>query len=284
MKCMNNIFGHPCGYCIACRLNRQREKQVRLVHECENWKDKVFLTLTYADECLPAGNTLVKRDVQLFLKRLRRAIEPLKIKYFACGEYGSDENTSRPHYHLIIYGISLTHPVFKKLNSIYGVNYYSLGNIWPFGFISVGDVTPERCAYVAKYCLKKLGGKMADDYYQGRLPEFSLCSRGIGLEWCLKHSERLNRDMMIRFGKKMVSIPRYYVDKTFDYLDKFRRSRFIKKRQDEALDREFIEIMNAGLNFDNPHAIEQYRRDKHESRLRSFGLNLQRKKGKTKNV
>ena len=67
MKCMNNIFGHPCGYCIACRLNRQREKQVRLVHECENWKDKVFLTLTYADECLPAGNTLVKRDVQLFL-------------------------------------------------------------------------------------------------------------------------------------------------------------------------------------------------------------------------
>ncbi|WP_209313267.1 MULTISPECIES: hypothetical protein [Enterobacterales] len=55
------------------------------MHETNCW-----LTLTYADEHLPWTEygfpTLDRRDVTLFLKRLRKAIAPLKIRYFGCGE------------------------------------------------------------------------------------------------------------------------------------------------------------------------------------------------------
>ncbi len=73
------------------------------------------MTLTYDDEHLPINDyvdsdgvihgkpTLRKRDVQLFLKRLRKNYKyDNHIKYFCCGEYGG--KTFRPHYHLIIFG------------------------------------------------------------------------------------------------------------------------------------------------------------------------------------
>lgn len=280
MHCLNNVFGHPCGYCMACRLNRQREKKVRLIHECENWKDKVFLTLTYDDEYIPAGCSLVKRDVQLFLKRLRKAIEPLRIKYFCCGEYG--ENTNRPHYHLIVYGLSVKHPVFKPLVQMKGA--VDLGSVWDLGYVMAAPVTPNHCNYVAKYCLKKLGGAKAEEYYQGREPEFSLSSRGIGLEWAKKHHDRLVRDMCVKIGKSVSAIPRYYVDKVFDLVDKVKRQRYIKKFQNEALNREMIEMMEAGIDFGKRHAIEQYRIDKNDATKRMLGIQLQNSKGKTKNV
>lgn len=288
MECMNNVFGHPCGYCMACRLNKQREKKVRLVHECENWKDKVFLTLTYAPAHLPTGNTLVKRDVQLFLKRLRRAIEPLKIKYFCCGEYGSEERSNRPHYHLIIYGLSVKHPVFKAIKNIPSENIteVDLGSIWDKGFATISPVTPAHCGYVAKYCLKKLGGELAEKEYAGRQPPFSLCSRGIGLAWAEKHRDRLVRDMCVRLGRQTMAIPRYYVDKVFDIVAKVKRSRFIKKSQNEALDRKFIEMMDAGIDWTDHKAVCQWYIDRNKARFALVyrKLQLQKNGGKTKNV
>lgn len=44
---------------------------------------------------------LRKRDLQLFIKRLRFYLPDYDIRYFACGEYGPDK--FRPHFHLIIY-------------------------------------------------------------------------------------------------------------------------------------------------------------------------------------
>ena len=66
--------------------------------------DNAFVTLTYADDQLPDGNSLCPEDVTKFLKRLRKRIDPVKIRYFLCGEYG-EGSTSRPHYHLILFGL-----------------------------------------------------------------------------------------------------------------------------------------------------------------------------------
>jgi hypothetical protein len=46
----------------------------------------------------------VKRDLQLFFKRLRKAYPDVKLRYFACGKYG--EQFARPHYHVILFGKS----------------------------------------------------------------------------------------------------------------------------------------------------------------------------------
>lgn len=45
------------------------------------------------------SHSLNKRDVQLFLKRLRNA--GFHFQYFGCGEYG--DLSARPHYHLLIF-------------------------------------------------------------------------------------------------------------------------------------------------------------------------------------
>jgi len=62
----------PCGRCIGCRLERSRQWAMRCVHESSLYDDNCFITLTYDDEFLPAGGTLVKRHFQLFIKRLRK--------------------------------------------------------------------------------------------------------------------------------------------------------------------------------------------------------------------
>src|SRR5882672_6540477 len=60
----------PCGRCVGCKLERSRQWAMRCVHESKLHKDNVFVTLTYDNENLPAGGTLIKRDLQLFMKRL----------------------------------------------------------------------------------------------------------------------------------------------------------------------------------------------------------------------
>ena len=97
----------PCGKCLPCRLNRTAEWTTRMLYELKSWRCASFVTLTYNDENLPIAengrSTLVKKDVQLFMKRLRK-YSGRELKYYAVGEYGSVEKTHRPHYHLIIFG------------------------------------------------------------------------------------------------------------------------------------------------------------------------------------
>ena len=96
----------PCGKCLHCRKKQRSEWAMRLYHELGYHQDSVFLTLTYNDKSLPKNDSLVKRDLQLFFKRLRKALpSDKKIKYFACGEYGDDKEC--PHYHAIVFGLGL---------------------------------------------------------------------------------------------------------------------------------------------------------------------------------
>ena len=50
------------------------------------------------------------------MKRLRKKLHPLKIRFFHCGEYG--DKTRRPHYHALIFGYSFPdRKLFKKSKS-----------------------------------------------------------------------------------------------------------------------------------------------------------------------
>src|SRR4051794_29862641 len=61
----------PCGQCIGCRLERSRQWAIRCSHEAKLHEENCFITLTYAPEHLPPGGTLVVKDFQDFMKRLR---------------------------------------------------------------------------------------------------------------------------------------------------------------------------------------------------------------------
>lgn len=215
MMCLHPGRFGACGKCRACRINAQRDKKVRICHEAEYYKDKCFLTLTY-DPARYDDSNLIKKDLQDFLKRLRRYIEPDRIKYFASGEYGESER-HHAHYHLILFGLSMHD---KRVFSEHKYNpgkdiWYVKCNAWDKGFCSVGPFNEARANYVAKYVIDKMNGHEAEAWYHGRTPEFCLSSRGLGLSWLNEHATLLKEEGFIHQGKKRVPLPRYYQDKLF---------------------------------------------------------------------
>lgn len=147
----------PCGQCIGCRLNKSMEWASRIMHETRFHEVSSFITLTYDDENLPADYSLNKKHFQDFMKRLRHETDE-KISYYHCGEYG--EEYKRPHYHAIVFGYDVPdRTLWKMSNDIPVYSSNTLDDIWGKGFTSIGNVTIESAAYVARYTMKKITGK-----------------------------------------------------------------------------------------------------------------------------
>ena len=200
----------PCGRCIGCRLERSRQWAARLVCEQSMHSCASFITCTYSSPPLVLGPdgverpSLCKRDGQLFLKRLRKHYSDINIRYYWAGEYG--EQTFRPHYHACIFGLDFSED--RVLFSSSGPNslYVSdtLTNIWGLGHCLIGECTFESAAYVARYCVKKVNGDLAESHYMGRVPEYAVMSRrpGIGGLWIEKYfSDCYPTDELVSRGR-----------------------------------------------------------------------------------
>lgn len=211
----------PCGSCVGCRLDRARDWTTRCMHEASLYDSNCVLTLTYSPENLPFDNSLNVVHFQKFIRELRRQYRGHRIRYFHCGEYG--EHLSRPHYHAILFNFDF--PDKKLWKTSGNTRLYhspSLEKIWGLGLCSIGDVTPESVAYVARYIVKKVGGEKADDHYGMdpktgalRTPEYITMSRrpGIGSDWYEKFSSDVfPTDSVVLKGRE-IRPPRYYTDK-----------------------------------------------------------------------
>lgn len=216
----------PCGQCVGCRGDRAAAWQVRCMHEAQVHGASCFLTLTYSDEALPQDNSVKLRDVQLFMKRLRKRFGS-GIRFFACGEYG--EQTFRPHYHVLIFGWDPPDKVyFCERNGYRVFTSAALSELWPHGLHEIGTVTPQSAGYCAQYVYKKRNGVGADDHYlrvspvdgvaYRVAPEFSTMSRGgraglggLGTEWFRRFaSDLFPADEVIVDGKRR-RVPDYYL-------------------------------------------------------------------------
>lgn len=206
----------PCGQCIGCRLEKSRQWAIRCVHEASLHKNNAFITLTYNNENLPKDGSIQKREMQLFMKRLRKQYGE-GIRFYGAGEYG--ELLGRPHYHIIVFNIYISDLVLISIRQ--GIKLYkseTLAKIWPFGYSSVGEVTFESAAYVARYVTKKINGDRSIDHYKGREPEFALMSRkpGIGHDWIEKYyNDVYVQDQLIMRNGKAMKPPKYY-DNIYD--------------------------------------------------------------------
>lgn len=204
-------------------MTKAKDWETRLYHEGQLHELSSFVTLTFADEHLPPDLSLSVRDLQLFMKRLRKRSG--KIRFFACGEYG-DQNF-RPHYHLILFGKDFADKVPWRKTGSGHVVYRSeeLEKLWPFGHAEIGTVTPQSCGYVARYCIKKVNGDRAKNHYTrihpetGELltvrPEFIVMSRnpGIGGEWYERYAcDAFPSDFVVVEGTKR-QVPRFYEKK-----------------------------------------------------------------------
>lgn len=219
----------PCGQCIGCRLERSRQWAMRCVHEASLHADNIFITLTYDNEHLPPHGSLFYRDYQLFMKRLlvhteRHTNRPIGIRFYMCGEYG--ENFGRPHYHAIMFNYDLEDKRLWRMergNPLYTSE--TLTDLWGKGHTSIGGVTFQSAAYVARYIMKKVTGPEAEDHYNvidretgevlsERKPEFTNMSRrpGIGSKWFDKYMDDVFPDDFVVLNGKKVTPPRYYTN------------------------------------------------------------------------
>ena len=186
MRCDNpyvnsNQQAYGCGQCLPCKINKRREWTHRLMLEATQWETNVFVTLTYDDEHLPEGGTLVPKHAQDWLRRLRKTT-PDKIRFFLVGEYG--DKSERPHYHAIIFNYPCclrgrTDHVTRMVSGSCCKVCDTVGRTWTFGSVDLGEVNKESAGYLCGYTVKKMTAP-DDVRLNGRHPEFSRQSNGGG--------------------------------------------------------------------------------------------------------
>jgi len=274
-------FQVPCQRCVGCLLDRSRDWAIRCVHENQQYNGiSCFITLTLSPESINSEGSLQKDLFPLFMKRLRKryvrtfkqsetlhGAETRSIRYFHCGEYGSSGN--RPHYHAILFGFMPDDLVEHSRR--HGVTLYtseSLSEVWSqeiqpeecrnyqdrfvferhgkyyvsLGYVTVGQVTWESAAYVARYVLKKQFGK---DRYEdldketgvitNRIPEFcSMSNRpGIGRAWVEKYWKDFYPKNYMLFKGKRIRPPKYY-DKVVEEFEPELLERVKSERRKQA--------------------------------------------------
>jgi len=94
---------------------------------------------------------------------------------------------------------------------------------WKAGQIDIGTVTPESCAYVAGYAMKKWYGrgktayevvnKETGEVTSERRPEFCVMSKGIGRDFMERYAGEIFERGSVMLDGRPRSIPRYYMRK-----------------------------------------------------------------------
>lgn len=217
------VFG--CGQCMPCRFNKRRIWSHRIMLEAGQYSDNTFVTLSYADDMLPHDGSVVPKHLQDWLKRLRKAYEPSRLRFFAVGEYG--DVSQRPHYHAAL---------FNFPNCIHGQSSYTarrdrcctwcnlVADTWTKGNVFLGTLEPSSAGYIAGYVTKKLTAAGSSDL-EGRHPEFARMSLrpGIGGDACFEIADVvLKYDLdqkagdvpaSLRHGRKELPLGRYLVQR-----------------------------------------------------------------------
>lgn len=162
-----------CCHCVLCQKKRRNRISSRAVLESINHQNPpLFVTLTYSQEHY---NFDVKdvtnhtREIQLFNKRLRKALQPYQLtyKYIFVSEFGS--KFGRLHYHALLFG--LNEPELMELENNQTIyrkpdapkQVYKLTNIiskaWNKGIIELEEAKDLSGKYVSKYIGKSSDGK-----------------------------------------------------------------------------------------------------------------------------
>lgn len=209
MKTDFRLIPVPCGKCPECVKSKINSWTFRIDKEIEVSTNPLFVTLTYNDENVPKVvdedtgeilQTLRKRDVQLFLKRLRKSYAKFsskQIRYYLVGEYGS--KSRRPHYHAII--LNLDKPELIQ-------------SAWGLGFDKSPMLRTGGISYVLKYISKPRAPKDA------RQPEFSLMSKGLGANYLTPrvvsyHRNNLATCYVSPKPRVRMAMPKYYKEKLY---------------------------------------------------------------------
>jgi hypothetical protein len=140
-----------CRKCKLCRRNRINDLVGRCIAESKFNNKTYAVTLTYANDAGVNAVTLVYKDVQDFLKRLRKRYN---VRYIVAGEYGTKKG--RAHWHIILF-FKGEYPEIKE-------NVRVNWKYWPYGFSYFQQPDWKGFQYVLKYVLKDTDLDSADSH------------------------------------------------------------------------------------------------------------------------
>jgi len=198
----------PCGRCAHCKKVRTDQWVFRLMEEDKVSTSSYFITLTYNTDHVPISEngfmTLCRKEGPKFWKRLRehasRKFPYAKpIKYYLCGEYGSQRK--RPHYHAIVFNVPDPELFYDA---------------WDKGKVDVGNVAGASIAYTVGYLAKE--SKIPLFERDDRVPEFSQMSKGLGKSYVDNmrqvnyHKADYTRQFVVDHQNKKIPMPKYYKD------------------------------------------------------------------------
>lgn len=228
------FFNVPCRQCMCCRLKKVQSLRMMsdlyLYDRYMNGQGASFVTLTYSDNFLPVSDsgviTLRKSDFQKFNKRFRinlmRSGLNVPYKFIACGEYG--DKLSRPHYHVIMLGIT------KSIaDEFVPLSWNHIKN----GISDVGSLARGGLNYVLKYCTKTSLGKDAKKLYDDNGVErpFICHSKSLELDYFERHLQEIEDDnFSLRHKGKLVVLPNYY-RKKYDVHNHFDKSAMLVQKR-----------------------------------------------------
>lgn len=199
-----------CGRCLNCLVAKESAltflAQKELLEVYKSGRGASFVTLTYDDSHIPITKdglvTLRKRDLQLWIKNMRRQMdyynEKIPFKYLACGELGSEK--SRPHYHICILG--LTDVQVSKYTK----------KLWKNGLCDIGALSAGGLRYVCKYLTKARPSKEIKKFRENLCIEnpFIIHSIGLGKDWINRNLQKIVDDeFTFNFNKKINLYPKY---------------------------------------------------------------------------
>lgn len=227
----------PCGKCYICLERRRMNWVFRNLAEFDKCYTCYFVTLTYSDENIPHKRvypgeytmpvefdsesllilrdkvyideefdipTYSLRDMQLFLKRLRKYSCCQDIRYFWVSEYGGE--TFRPHYHMILYNFPGNQEDLRL----------ALDKTWQKGFYYIGQGNEQTICYTCKYIL---GAAELPSFFDKPIMR---CSRNPAIGKCYLtpaivdyYRKRLQPYAISKEGVRC-SLPRYLRTKIFD--------------------------------------------------------------------
>ncbi len=181
------------------------------------------------------------------MKRFRKKYPDIQIRYYHSGEYGGDYG--RPHYHALIFNHNFKDlKFFKQINGVPLYTSKTLTKLWGLGHCSVGTITMDSAAYVARYIMKKQypdkrddGQAHADHYtfvdqetgeYHELIPEYSTMSRNIGKQWFLNNPKDVfPKDFLTLKGEKFKP-PKFY-DRLYEELHPKRMEKIKRQRTEK---------------------------------------------------
>lgn len=244
---------YPCGQCLGCRLDKQKQWSERCKYELKKHVKGAFVTITYDDLHLEFKEgckrpTLSREQFDKYIDRVTQASKEkygkdFRYKFFASNEYGG--KLLRPHAHILFFGLdwATDQDVIKKT--------------WKLGMTKILPVKISGIRYVVDYFSKEhVNGQLAIDRYdsQGLERPFISHSQGLGRGLYFEHREEILKTGKIMNGTKSILIPPYYKSLLSDYSDEntYAQTNSIQKNEKRMKQR----AKNAG--YDN---VKEYEED-----------------------